>query len=133
MSIMASDDATKVRVLEINNEITTFGIAATEQQEADTGRRLRGAGELPRGGRDQPDHPRGGQQEVHGLRAQAQDQLACLQSQGVQREEKVSASCGKSKIEQLPCFLEFICVPFVVFRYSDFEWLKNELERDSKV
>ena len=96
MSIMASDDATKVRVLEINNEITTFGIAATEQQEADTGRRLRGAGQLPRGGRDQPDHPRGGQQEVHGLRAQAQDQLACLQSQGVQREEKVSASCGKS-------------------------------------
>ena len=96
MSIMASDDATKVRVLEMNDEITTFGIAATEQQEADPGRRLRGAGELPRGGRDQPDHPRGGQQEVHGLRAQAQDQLAGLQSQGVQREEKVSAPCGIS-------------------------------------
>ena len=96
MSIMASDDATKVRVLGINNEITTFGIAATEQQEADIGRRLRGAGELPGGGRDQPDHPRGGQQEVHRLRAQAQDKLAGLQSQGVQREEKVSAPCGKS-------------------------------------
>ena len=96
MSIMASDDATKVRVLQINNEITTFGIAAPKQQEADPGRRLRGAGELPGGGRDQPDHPRGGQQEVHGLRAQAQDQLARLQSQGVQREEKVSAPCGKS-------------------------------------
>ena len=59
------------------------------QQETDSGWRVCCPGQLPGDRCDQPHHPRGGRQEVHRLRGQAQDQPPSLPGEGVQRPETI--------------------------------------------
>lgn len=123
-------------IRQINNGGHVGGrYSKTKRQKTNSGWRLRCSGKLPRNWCHKSDHSRCSQKTVHGLRSAHQGMLRAPVDQSV-----IICSILHS-IEflfvwnvfqtNLPIFK--VKESSVRRRYSDFEWLRSELERDSKV